>query len=127
MWREAVRCRLIDGDLVAAPSNVLDESVTGGEDASRSELLESAHRAKPRFVSTMIGLNRVVRVLVGAMHRGRGQLVENPRVCSRSVRGPFDRDGPGAERMSEERPRRGEVTPMRQPDLDAVRVVDSPV
>jgi hypothetical protein len=59
----------------------------------------------------MIGLDRVVRILLGGMHRGRDQLVEHPWVCRRSVCGHLDRNRPGAERMSEERPRRGEVTP----------------
>ena len=96
---------------VVATSDVLDESMTSSENASRSETLESAHRAKPRFESAMIGLNRVVRILLGGMHHARDQLVENPRVCRRSIRGHLDRDRPSGERMSEERPRRGEVTP----------------
>jgi hypothetical protein len=65
---KTVSCRLIDGDLVVAPSEVLNEGMTGSEDASRPESLKAAHRAKPRFQSAMIGLNPVVRILLRAMH-----------------------------------------------------------
>ncbi len=73
---KTVCCRLIDGDLVVATSDVLHECMTSGESASRSESLESAHRSKPRFESAMVGLNWVVRIL-GGMHRARDHLVEN--------------------------------------------------
>ena len=82
--------RLIDSDLVVAPSDILDEGMTGGEDASRAESLEAAHRSKPGFESTMVRLDPVIRILLGGMESTRNQLVEDPRIRRCPVGGDLD-------------------------------------
>ncbi len=103
--------RLIDSDLVVAPSDILDEGMTGGEDASRAESLEAAHRSKPGFESTMVRLDPVIRILLGGMESTRNQLVEDPRIRRCPVGGDLDRQDPQRQCPAEELPRSGEVTP----------------
>jgi hypothetical protein len=72
-------CQLIDLNLVVTASDVLDESMTGGKDASRAVSLETTHRSKPQFQSARVGLQRVVRILLRDMRSARDGLVEDPR------------------------------------------------
>jgi hypothetical protein len=74
-----VSCRLIDGDVVVAAAEVLNESMSSGKDAGRPESLESAHRSKPGFEAAMIGLDPIVRVLLRGVQRPWDQLVEDRR------------------------------------------------
>ena len=67
--RQAPSHRLLDRELVVASSKVLDERMAGGEDASRAESLEAAHRPKSGFESAMVGPNGIVRILLGCMER----------------------------------------------------------
>lgn len=52
---EPISGRLVDGDLVVAAAEILNESVTSGKDAGGPESLEAAHRSKPGFESAMVG------------------------------------------------------------------------
>jgi hypothetical protein len=54
--------------------------MTGGESCRRTEAFESAHRPKPSLQPTMIGFDPVVAILLGHVHRGWDQFVEDPPV-----------------------------------------------
>jgi hypothetical protein len=76
----------------------------------------------------VVCFNRVVRVLLDGV-QGRGdQLIENPRVDVRAVGRNLGRDSAGAQRLGEEAPRRPQVTPHGQQDVDDLAMlIDGPV
>jgi hypothetical protein len=67
-------------EFVVAAAEVLDEGVSGTDHAGRAESFEATHRPEPGRESSMIGLDRVIRVLPQDMAHGRQQLIEHPRI-----------------------------------------------
>jgi len=59
--------RLLDGELVVSPPNVLDEGMAANDHPGVTVLLEAAHRSQPRFQPAVVALDAVVGVLVGTM------------------------------------------------------------
>jgi len=103
-------------------------SNAAGKDSSGSERLEATHRSKPGFEPTMVGFDRVVRILLGVVHGGRDEFVEGPRIGRCPVCDYLHRHRPGGQRPGEERPRGTQIAPGRQPDVDDLPVlVDRPV
>jgi hypothetical protein len=78
--------RLLSGQLVMAPSKVLDEAMTANDHPGGTVLLEAAHRPQPRLQAAVVGLDPVVGVLLGSMPRCREQLLQHDRVGRCSVR-----------------------------------------
>jgi hypothetical protein len=71
----------------------------------------------------VVSLDRVVRVLLHGVQRGRDQLVEDPRIDRGAVGGDLDRRGPDLQRPSEERPRGSQISMTRQQDVDDLAVL----
>jgi hypothetical protein len=115
-------------DVVVTAAQILHEGVTGGEDPRRAVAFQAAHRPQPGLQPPVICLDRIIGVLLHGM-QGRGdQLVEHPRVNGRAVGGDLGRDGARAQRPGEEPPRRAQVAPRRQEDIDDLAVlVDGPL
>ena len=59
----------------------------------------------------VIDLNRVVRILLGDMKSTRDELVKDPRVCRRSIRGDLNGDCSTGESPAEERPGGRQIPP----------------
>jgi hypothetical protein len=102
--------------------------VTGGENPRGAVALQASYGAQPGLQPPVICLNRVVRILLHGV-QGRGdQLIEHPRVDGRTVGRDLDRDRGRPQRPGEEAPRRCQVTPGRQQDVDDLAVlIDRPV
>jgi len=56
---------VVDGEFVVAAAEVLQERVTGRDSLQGPGAFESAHRPQPGFESSVVGFDRVVRVLLG--------------------------------------------------------------
>src|SRR6266487_1986615 len=54
--------RLLDGEFVDAPSQVLDEAMPDDQDPGAAVLLEPAHRSQPRLETAVIALKPVVGI-----------------------------------------------------------------
>ena len=63
----------VDGEFVVAAAEILDEGVTGRDDARGSVSLQAAHRSQPRFQPAMVGLDGVVRVALDGVQSRRDQ------------------------------------------------------
>ena len=74
---ESVSSWLFGSDLVVASPQVLHERVTSRDGGGRAASFEAAHRSKSGLEPTVIGLNRVVRVLPDAVPRVRDQLIQD--------------------------------------------------
>jgi hypothetical protein len=59
--------RLLSGQLVLAPSKVLDQAMAANDHPGGTVLVEAAHRPQLRREAAMVGLDPVVGVLLGAM------------------------------------------------------------
>src|SRR5829696_707095 len=65
--RHAPSHRLLDRKLVVASSQILHEAMPGDHDPGAAVLLEPAHRPQPRLEATVVSLDAVIGVLLGAM------------------------------------------------------------
>ena len=125
---ESVLLGCIGGDLILAAARVLHEPVPSGDDLGGAVSFESAHGSEPGFEPAMVTFDRVVRVLLGGVHRRRDQLVQGPRVHRCPVGGDLDRDGASAQRSGEEPSRCGKVAVRGEQHIDELTVlVDRPV
>ena len=75
----------VDAEFVVATPHVLNERVTTDHHRRRPVAFQSTHGAQPRFETAMVGLDPVVRVLLGVMHYIEQDLVDHPQ----------QRSGPG--------------------------------
>ena len=76
----------------------------------------------------MVCLDRVVGVLLGVVHCGRDELVEDPWIRGRLVRGDLNGLDSGGKCPGEERPSGSQVTPGGQPYVDDLPIlVDRPL
>ena len=120
--------RGVGGDVVVAAAEVLHERMTGGEDPRRAVALQpriGRSRAFSRPWSASIGL--FAYCSDGVQRRG-DQLIEHPRVDRCAVGGDLGRDRASAQRPGEEPPRRRQVPPHGQHDVDDLAIlIDSPV
>jgi hypothetical protein len=67
----------VGGEFVVAAAEVLDEGMPGGQGPLGTVALQAAHRPEAGFQPSVIGFDRVVRVLLHDV-QGRGdQLVED--------------------------------------------------
>jgi hypothetical protein len=66
-------------EFVVAAADVLDECVSRADHAGRAEPLRP-RIGRSRDLSSMIGLDQIIRVLLHDMARRRQQLIEHPRV-----------------------------------------------
>jgi hypothetical protein len=96
-----------------AAADVLDESVSGGDDSCAAELFEPAHRSQSGLQPSVIGFDRVISVALSDMAGGRHQLVEHPRIGSRVISGDLNRRCPMVQGASEEKPGDRQV-PLRE-------------
>jgi hypothetical protein len=76
--------RLLNGQLVVSPPKVLRQRMPGDDDSGATVLLEPTHRPQARLQPSMVGLNPVVGVLLGAMPGCWHQVLEHDR-AARSV------------------------------------------
>ncbi len=60
----------VGGELVVAAAQVVHERMSGGDGLGGAHLFESAHRSKPRRQPAVIGLDAIVRVLLGDVPGG---------------------------------------------------------
>jgi len=100
------------GDLVVTAADVLHERVPGHYGPRGAVVFESADRSMSGFEPAVVTLDWVVGVLLDGVHRGRDQLVEDPRVGRCPVAGDLNRDRWGSEGLGED-PARGSVITMR--------------
>jgi hypothetical protein len=68
----------VSSDLLVAAAQMLHERVTGGQDPRGPVMFEAAHRPQPGLQSTVIGLDRFVRVAFSDVQR-RGPQRGSPR------------------------------------------------
>lgn len=66
----------IDSEFVVSAAKVLDEGVPGDHDLRGPISLQSAHRSEPALELTVVGFDRVVRVLLDVVPRRAQQLIE---------------------------------------------------
>src|SRR5262249_11516107 len=71
-------------------AQILYEGMPGGDGARGRQAFKSAHRPEPGLEPAVYGFDRVIRVLLGDMPRGRHELVEHPRIDRRSIAGQLD-------------------------------------
>jgi hypothetical protein len=62
-------------------AQVLHERVPGCDGPGGTVSFEAAHGSEPGFEPTMIGFDRVVRVLLDAVQRVRDKLIQDTRVA----------------------------------------------
>ena len=91
----------VGGDVVVTAAQVLNEGVTAGNGAGCPVLFEAAHRSESGFESTVVRFDRIVRVLLDRVPRGRCQLVDDARVEPGLVGGDLDRHGAQTESPTE--------------------------
>src|SRR6266511_1064829 len=90
-------------EIVEAPAEVLDEGMPGDDDTGGAISFQSAHGPESILQPSVVSLDGVVGVELGAMEGPRQQLVEHARVGPVPVRGDFDGLHPGAiDRVGEE-------------------------
>ena len=84
--RHSPTYRLRNRQLVVAAPEILDEAMPGDDHPGAAVLLEATHRSQPRLQPTMVRLDSIVGVPVGAMPRRWQQLLQHYRmVAARSV------------------------------------------
>lgn len=113
MMRGSVANGNIGGEFIVAAAEVLHERVPGGNDPYGLVAFQPVHRPQPRFQPTVICFDRVVRVPLDSVQRGGDQLIADPRIGRGPVSGDLGRDRARAERLGEEPPGGGQVTPDR--------------
>jgi hypothetical protein len=67
----------IQPELVVAAPKVLHECVSGADHSGRAEPFEPTHWSQPGLELTMIGFDRIVRILLHKVTRRRHQLIED--------------------------------------------------
>ena len=75
----------VQAEFVVAAAQVLDECMPSANHSGRAEPFQPTHRSEPGLEPTMIGFDRVVRVLLRDVARGGQQLIKHSRVGGRSV------------------------------------------
>src|SRR6266511_1406563 len=86
----------VDGEIVEAPPEVLDEGMPGDDDPGGSVTLQPSHRSKSGLEPSVVGLKPVVRMDLGDMEGGGEHLVEDPGIEAVPVGGDLDWGDPGA-------------------------------
>jgi len=120
--------RELETEFVEAAAEVLNEGVSGDNDRGAAQPLQSPHRPQPRFQSTVIALDRIVRVLIGNMPCGRQQLIEHAKVSLSPVGRHLDWRRRVLERLSEEPLGRGGVPLLGHEHVDDLpELIDCPV
>jgi hypothetical protein len=66
-----------DAEFVVASPEAPHERVTAHDHAGTVVAFESAHWSQPRLQSAMVGLNPIVRVLLGVVERGGDELIDH--------------------------------------------------
>jgi hypothetical protein len=100
-----------DSKFVVAAAQILHEGVAVDHHLRGAIGLKPAHRSQPAFELTMVGLDRIVRVLLDVVPRRRNQLAEHTGVDGRGVgdhRSPRSNPEPAEQSMKLEPPRPGE-------------------
>jgi hypothetical protein len=107
--------RPLDGQLVVATANVLNERVARDDDAGAAVLLQAPHRSQPRLQAAVVGLDTVVGIPIGAMPGRRDQLLDHQRVRRRSIGHDLHRPRLGAPTADAPRPTTAPGSPPRSP------------
>ena len=124
---EAGGWRRVGPEVVEAPAEVLDKGMSGHDDPGGSIALQPSHRSKSGLEASVVGLERVVRIDLGAMEGRREQLVEDPGVDPVPVGCDLYGAHPGAADRLVEEPHRGTVPPRREEHVDDLaELIDRP-
>jgi hypothetical protein len=75
--RDATAWVGLDAEFVVPAAHVLHERVTAHDYPRAAIAFEAAHRTQPRFESTMVGLDPIVRVPLGIVKRAREELIND--------------------------------------------------
>ena len=117
-----------DPEFVVAAAEVLHERVAAHDHAGGAIALEATHRSQPRLEPAVVGLDPIVRVLLGVVERGRHELIDDGEERPGPIGHDLGRLAMGAERRREEPSRSSGVASCGDVDVDDLAVlVDRPV
>src|ERR671917_2332289 len=92
----------LGAQFVVAAADVLDERVPSTDHLRAAELFKAAHRSQAELQPSVIGFDRIVRILLGHMAGGGCQLIEHAGVGGRAIGGDFSRGRPVLEGAGKE-------------------------
>src|SRR5437763_12433368 len=92
----------VDPEFVMPAAKVLHERMAGHDHAGGAITLEALHRSAPRREPPMVGLDSIVRVLLGGLERARHELIDHREERPRSVGDDLSRLAVSAQRRPEE-------------------------